>query len=49
MRKIKLFINDKTKEFTYDYDFKSEGLYKIKYKFKKLMTSTNFMFINEIH
>ena len=44
IKNCEIFINDKKIEFTYDYNFKDEGKYKIKYKFKNLMTSTNFMF-----
>ena len=44
IKNCEIFINDKKIKFTYDYNFKNKGQYKIKYKFKNLMTSTNFMF-----
>jgi len=34
IKNCEIFINDKKIEFTYDYKFKNEGKYKIKYKFK---------------
>ena len=48
-KKIKMceiFINDKKIHFNFFYEFKKEGNYKIKYIFKKLLNSTNFMFSN---
>ena len=38
-----IYISGKKINFTYDYE---NGTYKIKYKFKKLFNSTNFMFLN---
>ena len=39
-----MLINDNKIDFSYYYDFEKEGNYKIKYIFKKLLTSTNYMF-----
>ena len=39
-----IFINDKKIDFNYYYVFEKEGNYKIKYLFKKLVNSTNYMF-----
>ena len=39
-----IFINDKKIDFSCYYYFKSKGKYKIKYIFKNLIKSTNYMF-----
>ena len=44
IKESEIFINDKKINFTYYYNFPKEGNYTIKYVFKKLLTSTNFMF-----
>ena len=44
IKECEIYINDKKIDFTYYYTFKSKGKYIIKYKFKKLLNSTNFMF-----
>ena len=44
IKNCEIFINGNKIESNYDYIFKKEGNYKIKYKFKRLMTSTNFLF-----
>ena len=41
-----IYINDKKIDFTYYYTFKNKGKYIIKYKFKKLLNSSNSMFYN---
>ena len=41
-----IFINGKKKDFTYYYVFPKVGLYDIKYAFKKILKSTNSMFLN---
>ena len=46
IRDCEIYINDKKIDFTYYYTFKNKGKYIIKYKFKKLLTSTNYMFYN---
>ena len=46
IKECEIYINDKKIEFTYDYTFKNKGKYIIKYKFKKLINSCNFMFFN---
>ena len=44
IKDCEIYINDKKIDFTYYYTFKNKGKYIIKYKFKKLLNSTNFMF-----
>ena len=45
IKDCEIFINDKRIDFiNYFYEFPNEGTYIIKYKFKKFLTSTNFMF-----
>ena len=44
IKECEIFINDKIIDFTYYYIFKNKGKYLIKYKFKKLLNSCNFMF-----
>ena len=44
IKECEVYINGKKIEFTYDYIFKNKGKYIIKYKFKKLLNSCNFMF-----
>ena len=44
IKECEIYINDKKIDFTYDYTFKNKGKYIIKYKFKKLLNSCNFMF-----
>ena len=44
IKDCEIFINDKKINFTYYYKFLSAGNYIIKYKFKKLLKITNFMF-----
>ena len=44
IKECEIFINDKKIDFTYCYVFKNKGKYLIKYKFKKLLNSCNFMF-----
>ena len=39
-----IYIKDKKIKFNYFYDFKEEGVYIIKFVFKKNLKSTNFMF-----
>ena len=39
-----IFINDNKIDFDYNYIFPNYGVFKIKYVFKKLLKSTNFMF-----
>ena len=46
IKNCEIFINDKKIDFTYNFDFKKVGIYKIKYVFKNLLNSTNFMFYN---
>ena len=46
IKNCEIYINDKKIDFTYYYTFKNKGKYIIKYKFKKLLNSTNFMFFN---
>ena len=46
IQNCQIFINDKKIKFTYFYKFPKEGDYIIKYKFKNLIESTNFMFYN---
>ena len=46
IKECEIYINDKKIEFTYDYIFKNKGKYIIKYKFKKLLNSCNFMFFD---
>ena len=41
-----IFINEKNIKFNYYYNFPSEGIYTIKYKFKKVIRFTTFMFYN---
>ena len=41
-----IYINDKKIDFTYYYTFNNKGKYIIKYKFKILLHSTNFMFFD---
>ena len=43
IKECEIYINDKKIEFTYDYIFKNKGKYIIKFKFKKLLNSCNFM------
>ena len=44
IKDCEIYINDKKIDFTYYYTFKNKGKYIIKYKFKKLLNSTNNMF-----
>ncbi len=44
IKDCEIYINDKKIDFTYYYTFNKKGKYIIKYKFKKLLNSTNFMF-----
>ena len=44
IKDCEIYINDKKIDFTYYYTFKKKGEYKIKYKFKNLLTSASFMF-----
>ena len=46
IKECEIFINDKKIDCNYYYEFEKEGNYKIKYKFKKLFNSTNYMFYN---
>ena len=46
IKECEIYINDKKIEFTYDYIFKNKGKYIIKYKFKKLINSCNFIFFD---
>ena len=41
IKECEIYINDKKIDFTYDYTFKNKGKYIIKYKFKKLLNSSN--------
>ena len=44
IKDCEIYINDIKIDFTYYYTFKNKGKYIIKYKFKKLLNSTNFIF-----
>ena len=44
IRDCEIYINDKKIGFTYYYTFNKKGKYLIKFKFKKLLNSSNFMF-----
>ena len=44
IKECEIYINDKKINFSYYYTFKNKGKYIIKYKFKKLLNSCNFMF-----
>ena len=44
IKECEIYINDKKINFTYYYTFKNKGIYTIKYKFKKLLNSSNYMF-----
>ena len=44
IKNCNIFINNKKINFDYYYKFEKEGKYQIKYIFKKLIKSTNFMF-----
>ena len=44
IKDCEIFINDKKINFTYYYKFSNAGNYIIKYKFKRLLKITNFMF-----
>ena len=44
IKECEIYINNKKIDFTYDYTFKNKGKYIIKYKFKKLLNSSNYMF-----
>ena len=46
IKDCEIYINDKKIDFTYDYIFKNKGKYIIKYIFKKLLNSSNYMFYN---
>ena len=46
IKECEIYINDKKIDFAYYYTFKNKGKYIIKYKFKKLLNSSNFMFCN---
>ena len=46
IKDCEIYINDKKIDFTYYYKFNNKGKYIIKYKFKKLLNSTNFMFFD---
>ena len=46
IKESEIFINDKKINFTYYYKFPKEGEYKIKYIFRNLLKSTNYMFCN---
>ena len=43
IKECEIYINDKKIDFTYDYIFKNKGKYIIKYKFKKLLNSSNYI------
>ena len=44
IKECDIYINDIKIDFTYYYNFPKEGYYKIKYIFKKLLYSANYMF-----
>ena len=44
IKDCQIYINDNKIDFTYYYTFNNRGKYIIKYKFKKLLNSTNFVF-----
>ena len=44
IRDCEIYINDKKIDFSYYYTFNNKGKYIIKYKFTKLLNSTNSMF-----
>ena len=44
IKNCEIYINNKKIDFNYYYNFPHEGNYQIKYIFKELLTSTNFMF-----
>ena len=44
IKDCKIYINGKRINFSYYYLFQNKGNYKIKYIYKKLLTSTNYMF-----
>ena len=44
IKDCEIYINDNKIDFTYFYTFNNKGKYIIKYKFKKLLNSCNFMF-----
>ena len=44
IKDCEIYINDKKIDFTYYYTFNKKGKYIIKYKFKKLLNSTEYMF-----
>ena len=46
IKDCEIFINDNKIDFTYIYEFPKDGIYEIKYVFKKFLKSTNFMFYN---
>ena len=46
IKDCEIYINDKKIDFDYYYTFKNKGKYIIKYKFKKMINSTNFMFFD---
>ena len=44
IKDCEIYINDKKINFSYFYTFPKEGIYTIKYKFNKILHSTNFIF-----
>ena len=46
IKECDIYINNQRIDFSYFYNFEKKGKYKIIYKFKQLMTSTNYMFFN---
>ena len=44
IKNCEIYINEKKTNFNYHYIFEDKGKYTIKYKFKELLKSTNFMF-----
>ena len=46
IKDCEIYINDIKIDFIYYYTFKNKGKYIIKYRFKKLLNSTNYMFCN---
>ena len=44
IKECEIYINKKKIDFTYYYIFENKGKYIIKYKFKKLLNSSNYMF-----
>ena len=44
IKRSEIYINDKKIDFSYYYIFPSNGIYKIKYIFRDILTSINFLF-----